>query len=198
MIHELLSQDEAEAILLPHLEPLRDIVVSGWDDWHKSVKASPLLATVRDASRAGIVYDKITERAEAYFDSLDIPTNKKRQFLEVVLADGQLVLRFKKFRSRALGTSGIPTQQRRELMYQQVVLDGMAVTYAVVGYLPDELGVGLDVVAVACSYGNRRVWHIDLAEDQAAPAVPVREALFERPTVRSTRPAAEEGLVEGQ
>lgn len=197
MIHELLSQEGAEEILRPHLGPLHDIVVSGWDDWQKSVKAAPALATVRDSSRAGVVYDKITERAEAYFDALGIPTNKKRKFLEVVLADGQLVLRFKKFRSRALGTSGIPTQQRREFMFQQVVLDGMAVTYAVVGYLPDELGVGLDVVAVACSYGSRQVWHIDLAADGVVPAVPVREELFERPTVRSIRPAAEEDVIEG-
>lgn len=196
MIHELMSQDEAEEILRPHLGPLRDIVTNGWADWHASVKASPGLATVRNSSRASVVYDKITERAEAYFDEIGVPTNKKRQFLEIVLADGQLVLRFKKFRNRALGTSGIPTQQRRELMYQQVVLDGMAVTHAVVGYLPDELGVGLDVVAVACSYGNRRVWHFDLAADEVVSVVPVREELFERPTVRSTRPVANEEQVE--
>ena len=192
MLDELLSQQDAETILAPHLVALRGFLEQGWADWHESVAAAPKLATTRPTSRANVVYDRITFHAEAYFDAQGIPAVRKGQMLTVSLDDGRLILRFKKFRSRKLGTSGIDTQQRLEFELQQVVLDGTAATSVVAGYLPDELGIGLDVLAVACSYNGRVIWQIDLTGEGMASVVPVRVEPPQGPPVRSTRPAARE------
>jgi len=197
MLDELLSREDAEALLAPHLDPLRGFVNEGWSDWLDAVKASPFLATARTTSRANIVYDRISQRAEEYFDGLGIPTSRKRKFLTVSLDDGRLIMRFKKFESKSLRTSGIPTQQRMEFELQQVVLDGTASTHVVVGYLPDELGLDLDVVAIACSYNRNVIWQIDLNNDGLGAVVPVRTNSPQGPSVRSTRPAAREDSQEG-
>ncbi|ODA89728.1 hypothetical protein ATY41_12245 [Leifsonia xyli subsp. xyli] len=152
MLDELLSRQDAEAIPAPHLEAIRGFLNQGWADWRALVLNAPKLAISRATTRANIVYDRITYYAEEYFDSQGIPAVRKGQMLIVSLDDGRLILRFKKFRGRKLGTSGISTQQRLEFEFQQVVLDGVAATYIVAGYLPDELGMGLDVLAIACTY----------------------------------------------
>lgn len=136
------------------------------------------------------MYDRITLHAEAYFEAVGIPCVRKGQMLVVSFDDGRLILRFKKFRSRKLGTSGIPTEQRLEFELQQVVLDGTAATYVVAGYLPDELGIGLDVLAIACTYNGRVIWRIDLSDDSTTSVVRVRVDSPQGPSVRSTRPAA--------
>lgn len=192
VIDELLSQQDAEAILAPHLGALRGFLEQGWADWRESVAAAPKLAPSRATTRANMVYDRITLHAEAYFDEQGVPAVRKGQMLTVSFDDGRLILRFKKFRSRKLGTSGIPTQQRLEFELQQVVLDGTAATYVVAGYLPDELGVGLDVLAIACTYNGRVIWQIDLMDEGLASVVPVRVDPPQGPPVRSTRPAARE------
>lgn len=190
MLDELLSREDAEAILAPHLGALRGFMEQGWVDWHETVAVAPKMATARPTTRANFVYDRITFYAETYFDEQGIPVVRKSQMLTVSLGDGRLILRFKKFRSRKLGTSGIPTHQRLEFELQQVVLDGTAATYVVAGYLPDELGVGLDVLAVACTYDSRVIWQIDLNDEALAAVVPVRVEPPQGPPVRSTRPAA--------
>ncbi|SFS17481.1 hypothetical protein SAMN04487846_3570 [Microbacterium sp. cf046] len=190
VIDELLSQQDAEAILAPHMSALRRFLEQGWSDWHESVLAAPKLATTRATSRANVVYDRITLHAEAYFEAVGIPCVRKGQMLVVSFDDGRLILRFKKFRSRKLGTSGIPTEQRLEFELQQVVLDGTAATYVVAGYLPDELGIGLDVLAIACTYNGRVIWRIDLSDDSTTSVVRVRVDSPQGPSVRSTRPAA--------
>lgn len=192
MLDELLSQRSAETILAPHREALRGFLEQGWADWHESVSSAPILATSRPTTRANMVYDRITHHAEAYFDAQGIPAVRKAQMLTVSFDDGRLILRFKKFRNRKLGTSGVPTQQRLEFERQQVVLDGTAATYVVAGYLPDELGIGLDALAIACTYHGRVIWQIDLNEEGAASVVPVRVDAPQGPPVRSARPAARE------
>lgn len=194
VIDELLSRQDAEAILSPHMSALRGFLEQGWSDWHESVLAAPKLATSRATSRANVVYDRITLHAEAYFEAEGIPCVRKGQMLVVSFEDGRLILRFKKFRSRKLGTAGIPTEQRLEFELQQVVLDGTAATYVVAGYLPDELGIGLDVLAIACTYNGRVVWQIDLSDQNTASVVPVRVDSARGPSVRSTRPAAREEI----
>jgi hypothetical protein len=197
MLDELLSKQEAEVILAPHLSALRGFLADGWADWHDAVASAPTLVSSRPTTRANMVYDRITLRAEAYFDGLGIPTSRSRQMLTVSLADGRMILRFKKFRNRKLGTSGIPTQQRLEFELQQVVLDGAATTYVVAGYLPDELGIGLDVLAIACTYNGHVVWRIDLDKAAVAPVVPARSEPLQGPPVRSTRPVPREKEIEG-
>lgn len=197
MLDELLSREEAERILAPHLSHLHDFLLEGWSDWHAMLEKNPFLATSRPTTRANVVYDRISGRAEAYFDSLGVPTSRTRQFLTVSFEDGRLIARFKKFQSRALRTTGIPTAQRLEFEAQQVVLDGTASTHIVVGYLPDELGIGLDVLAVACTFNGKLIWQIDLSDEGLGSVAPVRTNAPQGPPVRSTRPATREEINEG-
>ena len=197
MLEDLLTQEDAEAILAPHRAALFSFLREGWGDWHKVVAAAPMLATSRATSRANVVYDRVTERAETYFEGQGIHTTRARGFLAVSLGEGRLVLRFKKFQGKSLRTSGIPTAQRLEIERQQVALDGLVSTYVVVGYLPDDLGVDLDVLAVACTYNGSLVWQIDLRDDATAAVAPVRVTSPQGPIVRSTRPAAQQEQTEG-
>jgi hypothetical protein len=197
MLNELMTKDEAHAVLAPHLPSLRVFVEQGWGEWHQLIATSPFMVESRLVSRANVVYDRISKAAEKYFDELDIPTSWKNQCLTVSLDDGRIILRFKKFQNRKLRTSGIPTQQRLEFEMQQVVLDGTASTYVVVGYLPDELGMGLDVIALACSYNGTLLWQIDLDQDEIGDVVPVRTDAPAGPPVRSSRPAASKEREEG-
>lgn len=197
MSDEILTREDADAILRPHMAALRECVESGWADWHQAVRDTPFLATSRTTSRANVVYDRISQRAEAYFDAQGIPTSRKRGFLTVSLDGGRLVLRFKKFRNKKLRTAGISTQQRLAIEYQQPALSGLEVTHATVGYLPDDIGVDLDVMAVACTYGERVVWQIDLFGEEFAAPVPVRVDEPHGPTVRSTRVAPARETSEG-
>ncbi|MDR7184574.1 hypothetical protein J2X85_001597 [Microbacterium trichothecenolyticum] len=205
MIDDLLSEEDARTHLEPHLEAIRGCIEDGWAEWHRNVQAAPSLALTSKTSRANVVYDHISSRMEAYFDQQGVPTSRKRGFLTVSLADGVIEVRAKKFAHRhKLTTSGIPTYQRLAMLHQQVPLDGLAVTHITVGYFPDELGVGLDVVAVACSYGRELVWWIDLRADGTAAANPVPlvsiDSPDEGPSVRSTRKPleVEEGMTEAQ
>lgn len=205
MINELLSEDEARPHLEPHLDPIRECIEGGWAEWHRNVHAAPSLALGRKTSRANIVYDHISARLESYFDDLGIPTSKSRGFLTVSLADGTIEVRIKKFSNpHRLTTSGIPTFQRRAMLHQQVALQGLTVTHITVGYYPDDLGLELDVVAVACSFGRELLWSIDLRADGTTIASPAQLLMTaspdEGPTVRSTikSTSTEEGKTEAQ
>ena len=198
MIDELMTEDDAAVLLAPHRAALASFLLTGWADWIKLVEQNPMLATVRNTTRANVVYDRVTELAEAYFDAEGVTTTRSKQFLAVTLADGRLVLRFKKFKGRSMRTSGIPTTQRLEIEAQQVELDGMAVTHLTVGYLPDDLGVELDLTAVVCSFNGRPLWSIDLDAAETGSVVPVKSTKPVGPTVRSTRPAARKDEAEGQ
>jgi hypothetical protein len=205
VIEELLSEDEARSHLEPHLEAIRTCIEDGWAEWHRNITAAPSLALGRKTTRANIVYDHISERLEQYFESLAIPTSRARGFLTVSLGDGIIEVRVKKFSHPSrLTTSGIPTYQRRAILHQQVALDGLTTTHITVGYYPDDIGLDLDVVAVACTFGRQLLWSIDLRADGTAGASPVPIAPIdspdEGPSIRSTRKVDEaaEGQSEAQ
>lgn len=197
MTEALLSRQTAMQMLEPHLVAMRECVERGWEQWRESVDATPRFAVGRKTTRANVVYDFVSAQLEAYFDSVGICTSRKRGFLTVSVGNGVLELRFKKFdHPQRLTTSGVPTAQRLAIENQQVPFDGMEVTYVTVGYYPDELGMGLEVIALACSYGRELKWSINLLEEVAssAPVMPLIGALEldDGPTVRSTRKVLED------
>ncbi|MBS3177777.1 MULTISPECIES: hypothetical protein [unclassified Pseudoclavibacter] len=194
---ELISKTEAEELLAPHLAALQKCIREAWADWLQQIKERPQDATLSKSSRARVTYDRIADRAEAYFDAVGVHTTRERDFLEVSLADGLVRLRFKKFRDGSLRTSGIPTDQALEIYYQQVSLEGMSVTYLSAGYLPDELGLELDKVSIVCSYAGKALWEIPLEQDAAGVAAHGTPKRPTGPSVTSNRPAAQEDQLEG-
>lgn len=198
MRNDLLDREAALRLLEPHTDGIRAAIEGGWNDWHATVSASPITTPLRKTTRANLVYDYITGRAEAYFDGVGVRTTRKRHYLAVAFEDAQVVLRFKKFKDRALHTSGIETMHRRAVEGQQMTLDGLAVTYLVAGYLPDDEGIDLQRVSVVCSYYNEVLWEIPLDATMSTSApTPLTQEDAEAPEVRSTRPAAQKAETEG-
>lgn len=196
MINELLTQVVGERLLAPHTAGLHKAITDAWAQWHANLADSPSMAVLSSRSRANIVYDYMAANAEKYFDEICVTTSRKAGFLEVTFSDENAVLRFKKYRDSSLRTSGIPTSQKLEIDMQQVTFDGMSVTYLVAGYLPDDLGIGLDTVALTCSYGGKALWQFDLDMAVVADVTPFEQEEPRRPAVRSTRPAAKEESAE--
>jgi|GEM_PF-4925152 len=191
MLEHLMPESEARSHLEPHLSAIYGCVEGGWGDWNALLIESPRVAIVRSATRANLVYDFIADRLGNYFEVQGITMVKKAGIITASLAEGRLALRIKKFQHpEKLTTAGIPTQERLRQMYQQVTLDGLAVTYLTIGYFPDELGEGLDVVAIACSFGNQLQWSINLKLEGESVGVvqPIREEEIDfEPLVRSTK-----------
>jgi hypothetical protein len=173
----IMDRQTASELLTPHLDAIRDAIAGGWSDWHQWLQRNPTPTAPSSRTRANVVYDFVTARLEQYFAEVDgVQTNRRSQYLQVAFAGHRLVLRFKKFRDRKLRTSGIPTEQRRAVEAQEATFDGMAVTYVVAGYLPDEAGVELDLMALACSFYTETLWSIDLEPATLPLAEPIRTA----------------------
>lgn len=198
MIDDLLTEDAAAQLLGPHRSLLLECIEGGWQDWKSALATTPSLAVASKRARANIVYDFITARAEERFAGVEgVTISRKRGFLQIALLGANVVIRFKKFRSNRLDTSGIPTEQRLEIEAQQATFDGMSVTHLTAGYLPDALGDELEVTALSCSYGGDLQWSLDLL-DGTADIAAVRSEDAERPAVRSTHvPAKTEQVSEG-
>jgi hypothetical protein len=172
------------------------MINEGWSDWQAMQAASPKPVLFRKTTRASAVYDFVTNSLENYFTERGATTSRNGQYLKIVFPDQRLVLRFKKFRDRKLRTSGIETAHRRLVDQQQAAFDGMEVTYAVIGYLPDAVGVELEDAAIVCWLGDEQLWHIDLPASAGAVPQHLRTVELDAPPVRSTRPAAKEATDE--
>ena len=196
MINELLTQDAGERLLAPHAAGMHKAITDAWAQWHANLANNPSMAVLSPRSRANIVYDYMAANAEKYFDEIGVTTSHKAGFLEVTFSDENAVLRFKKYKDSSLRTSGIPTAQKLEIDMQQLTFDGMSVTYLVAGYLPDDLGIGLDTVALTCSYGGKAQWQLNLDMAVVADVTPFEQEEPQRPAVRSTRRAVKEESAE--
>lgn len=157
-----LTVEEAADVLAEHRDDIRDVLQNGWSRWRKLVQSDTELAViVSGRTRASLVYDFIRYEATNHFDGLPGVVISEGRGILLLTFDERLLLRFKKFRSKGLKTSGIPTQQARNFAAQ--TLPGMEqLTHIVAGYLPDEAGIDLDKVAITCSIANEMQWVIDL------------------------------------
>ena len=169
----LLSADEAQAILDPHIDDLRACLSAGWRAWQALCEAIPV-ARVRTSNRtrAGIVYDAaVAEARMRFLNKPGVHLMSRLGFL-VVVFDGRLVLRFKKYR-HGLRTGGIPTHQQLSFAWQ-AEMDGMppAATKVVAGYLLNRLQDGIARMAITCSVGPNLRWCFDIADAAAAAASP--------------------------
>lgn len=159
-MNELLSQEQAAELLHQHAPRLNDCLERAWARW----LANPDAATASKRTRAATVYDYITENVQKTF--ADVPGVKfawKHSSLSMTI-DNTAIIKFKKFRSRKLRTSGLATKAREEFLTQTGVFDGMVVTHLVVGYLLDSLELGTEKIAVTCPQGNGNLWVLDLGK----------------------------------
>lgn len=160
MVPDVISEDEAKAILDRHLDKLADVCAAGLPDW----QTLPPGQTARQSrrTRASWIHDVIADKAREQFDGdPDVEITQKHGFVTLTF-EGKLVLRFKKFSGRRLQTSGIRTHQRIAFESQQLNFDGMTVTGVVAGYLLDKLEHEFARLAIVCPLNGQNLWEIDL------------------------------------
>jgi hypothetical protein len=170
----IITEAEARKLLEPYLARLHKCIRAGWERWQELLYTSPgHFTSTRATSRANLVYDYIVEAAKKEFlpggqPEPHVRVSESHGFLTLTFHD-RIVIRFKKFRSRGLWTSGIPTRQQ-QLFALQLPMENMPVevTKAVAGYLLNSLQDEIDRAAVTCSVGNDREWIIDL-EPEVGP-----------------------------
>ena len=166
---ELLTEEQAVAILDAHSRSLHGCIDRAWSRW----LTNPDAATASKRTRATTVYDYITQEVQHAFDGVQGVTLAWKHGSLHMTVNNAAVIKFKKFRSRKLRTSGIPTNARNLFLHQAGVLDGMVVTHLVVGYLLDELELTPETIAVTCPLGKGNAWALPLGPDSAGEgAVP--------------------------
>jgi hypothetical protein len=183
----LMTEDEARELLGGHLADLRECLQAGWDDWKAHLATNPKAASHRPSTRASMVYDFVVGAAKAKFeDNDDVHVSEARGYLTLTFAQPRIVvLRFKKFASKKLRTSGIPTQQRIEFNNQWTAIEGLDVTNVVAGYLLDTVGSEPVRLAITCPLGKCVMWAIDLDDDLAAVQPARQMPMDDAPVVRS-------------
>ena len=189
-----LDRDEAVSVLDPHLDRITSVLTAGWRAWEEATKDHRRLSAIASRrTRASLVHDAMTDEAERIFADVEgVHASKQRGFLTLTF-DDRVILRFKKFRNKRLRTSGIMTNQRSQFEWQQIHIDGMAVTNVVAGYLVDKLQQGLERVAITCFEGKHNQWVLDLTSPNGSVgAVPLQLPLAPQPSepgiaVRSAR-----------
>ncbi|WP_174535403.1 hypothetical protein [Micromonospora chalcea] len=192
---DIASVEEANRIIGPHLEDLGKLFTKAWKTWTDlppDVKARRTRRT-----RASWLHDDLTEEARQLFENKpDVEVTDSRGFL-ILTFENRLVMRFKKFTSRSLRTSGIMTYQRQAYETQQFQLPGLpSVTTTVAGYLLDALERDFHRLAVVCPFDGDNLWTIDIPMPgeggQTVPLSPVAPAPLPRVEVRSLREAQSE------
>lgn len=190
MTAPVLTEDEGREALATYLAWLRECIEEGWADWKAFLAGNPKAANFRATTRANMVYDYTVAAAERKFeDDPNVHVSSKRGFTTLTFTNPRLiVLRFKKYRSRRLKTSGIPTQQRIAFEGQRIALDGMDITNLVAGYVLDKLGTKQIMLAISCPLGSEVLWSINLEDEATATVQPVYELpLNDAPAIRSKK-----------
>ncbi len=196
----LISLEEARELLAPYTDRIASCIQAGWERWEELGKESPKSQLpLRPSTRASFVYDHIVDAARQEFvdDHPEVVLADVHGFLTLTIKD-RVVLRFKKYRSDSLRTSGIRNaqQQRFELQMQ---LPGMPpqATKLVAGYLLDELQTSISLMAVTCVDGPSLEWALDItveADQEAATVEPIRPVQPGGPRIKPKAPAeADEG-----
>lgn len=188
-----LSRAETVALLDPHLEDLGacfERAWARWRNWLSKIEGSP--ADVSARSRASALNDMIAaEVFRTFAPRADVRFRRRYGVLFMIVRD-RLVLRFKKYKSRALRTCVNATDAARAFEGQLLFSDALArpVTHAVAGYLLDQMALDFERLAITCRLNGSALWDaIDLVPAGASVAhisVPV-DGPAARTIVRSTR-----------
>ena len=193
MLHmqpDIASVEDATQILTPHIDDLGKLFSSAWNTWTSLPHEVQARHTRR--TRASWIHDDLSEEARALFGGKpEVDVVETRGFLAITFSN-VIVMRFKKFRSKNLRTSGIMTQQRLEYETQQFALPGLpSLTTTVAGYLLDSLEQKLGRLAVVCPFNGDNMWVIDIPLPGEGGAIHAFSSTSPNPTptveIRSAR-----------
>jgi hypothetical protein len=172
------TQEEAEAILNPHLPILWECLNDAWQ-WVQNLLTwdADARQTLMGRSRACIMYERATRLIEQRFNGMTgIRLARQRGFLQVVFNE-RLSLRFKKLRP-GLRSSNVRTNAQRNIYFQHEFENfPPAATELTLGYLTDKAWMQIDGAFITCPVSwDRLKWSMPLLPP-ASGAQPVLEPL---------------------
>lgn len=183
------TRDEASKILDTHMSLLGEPFTVAWGRWLELQELAPELQRhLTPRARANVVYDAAAARATTIFSGMapDVTVHDAHGFLLLVF-EGQLHLRLKKFRNGGLTTSGIPTQQQLDFAAQQPLPGMPKATNVVLGYQLDAFQTRIERMAITCSTLGKRHWLLDVPQPGGAVVQPIKPEGITPPTIRSKR-----------
>ena len=151
------SPAEVQGVLSDFHARLRRVVDEAWREWLAIPFRGKLLFAAR--ARAVLVFEFIAQQASAEFQGdPNIRMIIKRQTIQFLFKD-VVLLRFKKGNKRGVG-SNIRTQAVLDFIDPQRTIPGLIpeIMKIEVCYVVDDLGIGLDEVAVVARNEHSRVW----------------------------------------
>lgn len=165
----VLTREEAEEVLEPHVPLLWECLQQAWEWLEKKFDEDPTMRlTVVGRTRANMVYDKFVDVAENAFTGVDgVEVSWDRSFLRL-LFNGRISLRFKKL-NKAMRSSNVRTNAQRTI-YFQLEIDSFppAPTEVTFGYVLDAAGAKIERVCLTCPIGwSLNKWVIPVMEPPA-------------------------------
>ncbi len=186
----MISRDVAETILEPYMPLFGEPFPAAWAKWKRFGEEYPDLRRHQTPrTRASAIHDWASERAETVLQGMapDVTLHRVHGFLLIVV-EGQLHIRLKKFRS-GLRTSGIATGQQQAFADQRPLSGMPEATNLVLGYELNVFQTEIARLAITCSIGERVRWAIEIPEPGGGvvvePAPQPQEP--KSPSIRSTR-----------
>lgn len=154
----MLNKDDVLRNIAEHLEPVRQLIQAGWDDYLGDYSEHQRLVIHDSTARANIVHCHQMARASAYAarssGAARIAVVKR---LRVLVLGGQCAVRIKKF-DPCLNPSNLPTRQVRAFNNQQP-LDGLPQTLNLdAGYLLNKTETEIQSIYVVCRNKGVIVW----------------------------------------
>jgi hypothetical protein len=188
---------DVHAVLADFHDRLRRVVDRAWKEgWLDLPDRGRFLFPLR--VRAVLVFDAIARFALAEFDKdPNIRVMLKKQTVHFLFRDLVLV-RFKKGNSKGVG-SNIETQTVLDFIDPQRSIPGLVpeIMRVEVCYAPDDIGVGLDEVAVVARDRYRRAWAYSI--ERGGPSVipiPTRQPDHTPPIVVPRQPKPDDKSID--
>jgi hypothetical protein len=155
--------EEIISIITPHLEKIRECIVSAWNDYDVECHSIRYKTTPR--SRAAIVHDNMKYRIKTSFEGIKGIRYLESRGLFLLIFNDRVCIRFKKLNAKMLSRN-IPTQQTLLYINQLELPEIPGITKMIAGYRLDKLQAGIDGIFVTYPRGTRDIpWHLELGVD---------------------------------
>lgn len=178
-----INEEEARQHLTPYIRRLSTAVKNSVNNYFSGSEYASVRHKHSARTSASICHDEIKAAIIREFEGDTSVTFMNKKGLFLVVVEGIVVLRFKKFNKDQL-SSGIETQQMMAFNHQeaqQLELPDMPPNGLLhIGYRVNNLQTGLEGVYVTCRYGNKNLWGWNITsqgiEEVESVLVPIEEA----------------------
>ncbi|CAJ1313825.1 hypothetical protein [Paenibacillus nuruki] len=184
---EPLLKSKAMQILDPYIIQVKEAINKGVKDYYIGEDYAAIRHKHSSRTAASICHDNIIEEIKQRFENQPNVLIKKSKGLYMLIIEGIIVIRFKKFDEK-LNSSGISTKQAIAYDYQdplQLDLDDMppdGLLFA--GYTLNDLQSNVDRIFITYKYGSVNIWDWNITDEGIA--TDLQPALFPLPAASET------------